>query len=148
MMVNMMYFVQTRNPIGISKPKHLAKCLSVLALYGFVSAPPAQAEALDGDALKKLAFSGTWKPTRFGRWKWNKDNSVCLRLAPKDDTCSDIGAWTIEGNVICYKFTWWGATYGIKENCFTVVKAEGGRYEAIYHGTAIDSMFMNFEVLE
>ena len=36
----------------------------------------------------------------------------------------------------------------IQENCFTVAKLQDGRYEAYYHGTAVDSMFMNFEVLE
>lgn len=144
-----MYCIQAQNPIGISKLKRLAKWLPLLALYGLIAASPAQAEPLDGAALKKLAFSGTWKDTRWNsRWKWNEDNTVCLRKVANEDTCSDTGTWTMEDNVICYKYTWWGKSYDIQENCFTVAKLQDGRYEAYYHGTALDSMFLNFEVIE
>src|SRR5665811_78222 len=135
-----MYFIQAFNPSGISKLKHLVKCLSLLAWCSLVAASPAQAEALDGTALKQLALSGTWKPTRFGLWKWNEDNTVCLRLVATEEKCSDTGTWTIDDNVLCYKLTWYGKSYGIQENCFTVAKLQDGRYEAYYHGTAVDSM--------
>jgi hypothetical protein len=144
-----MYFIKKCNPIRLWKLKHLAKCLSILVLYSLVTVSPAQAdvEALNGDALKKLAYQGTWKSKRFGLWKWNEDNTVCLRLIAKEDNCSDTGTWEIADNVLCYKLSWWGKSYGIQENCFTVTKLEGGRYES-YHHTVVGSMFKNFEVLE
>ena len=124
----------------------LVAMLSILMIQPAASVEP---QALNKDALTKLALQGTWKTKRFGHWSWNEDNSVCLRLLGLDEDCSDTGTWKIDEDILCYELTWWGESYEIRKNCFTVVALDGGRYEALYHDSKLDhSVFINFEVLE
>ena len=129
----------------------LAPCL-VIAMFSILMVQPAtsiEPVVLESNALTKLALQGTWQPKRFGLWSWGEDKSVCLRLLGLREYCSDTGTWKIDDNVLCYELTWWGESYGIRKNCFTVVALDGGRYEALYHGSKLDhSVFINFEVLE
>ena len=131
----------------------LASCL-VIAMFSILMVQPAtsiEPAVLDSNALTKLALQGTWQPKRgaFGHWSWGEDKSVCHRMFGLKEDCSDTGTWEINDNVLCYELTWWGESYGIRKNCFTVVALDGGRYEALYHGSKVDhSVFINFEVLE
>ena len=84
----------------------------------------------------------------WGYWSWKKDKSVCIRLIEKNAKCADTGTWTINDNVICYEFTWWGKAYDVRKNCFTVHALGDDHYEALYHGGAMVSTFIKFEVLE
>ena len=125
----------------------------VVAMFSILMIQPAtsvEPQALNKDALTKLALQGTWQARdAYGFWSWGEDNSVCLRLLGLNEDCSDTGTWKIDEDVLCYELTWWGKSYGIRKNCFTVVALDGGRYEALYHDSKLDhSVFINFEVLE
>ena len=124
----------------------------VVAMFSILMIQPAtsaEPQALNTDALTKLALQGTWQTKRFGLWSWGEDNSVCLRLLGLNEDCSDTGNWKIDDNVLCYELTWWGKSYGIRKNCFTVVALADGKFEALYHDSKVEqSMFINFEVLE
>ena len=129
----------------------LTMCLLVAMLSILMIQPAASVEpqALNKDALTKLALQGTWQTKRFGLWSWGEDNSVCLRLLGLNEDCSDNGTWEIDEEVLCYELSWWGESYNIRKNCFTVIAFDGGRYEALYHDSKVDhSVFINFEVLE
>jgi len=121
--------------------------LSILMIQPAASVEP---QALNKDDLTKLALQGTWQARDgYGHWSWGEDNSVCLRLLGLNEDCSDTGTWKIDEDVLCYELTWWGESYNIRKNCFTVVALDAGRYEALYHDSKVGhSVFINFEVLE
>jgi len=123
--------------------------VAMFSIFMIQPATSAEPQALNKDALTKLALQGTWQTERFGHWSWGEDNSVCLRLLGLDEDCSDNGTWKIDKDVLCYELTWWGESYQIRKNCFTVVSVDSGRYEALYYDSKVDhSVFINFEVLE
>ena len=109
----------------------------------------AEVQALNGTAVQKLALQGTWLADRMGRhyWSWGADNTVCLRYFNETGDCADTGTWTINGDVMCYELTWWGESYDVRTNCFTVHVLSDDRYEALYHGGAMVSTFIHFGVL-
>ena len=84
----------------------------------------------------------------WGYWSWSEDNTVCLRLLGLDGDCADTGTWSIEGNVMCYELTWWGESYDVRKNCYTVHRREEGRYETRYYGGVLDTVFTTFLVIE
>jgi len=124
--------------------------LVLMVTFGLLTNFPANAQALNGTALKELALQGTWQAQHDvgGYWNWKEDNLVCVRMFEKDDNCADTGTWAIKDNVICYEFTWWGKAAGVRKNCITVNALGDERYEAIHHGGAMDSLFFKFTVLE
>ena len=141
-----------RKTIYLNTRRALAVYLAV-AMFSILTIQPAtsaESQALNKDALTKLALQGTWQARHdYGFWSWGEDNSVCLRLFGLNEDCSDTGTWKIDEDVLCYELTWWGKSYGIRKNCFTVVALDDGRYEALYHNSKLDqSVFINFEVLE
>jgi hypothetical protein len=123
--------------------------LGLMLTLGLLANSPAEAQALNGTAIQKLALQGTWvaEHAEFGNWSWDADNTVCFRLANPIGDCADTGTWTINGDVMCYELTWWGEGGGIKANCFTVHALGDDRYEALYHGGAMVSTFIHFGVL-
>jgi hypothetical protein len=123
--------------------------LGLMLTLGLLANSPAEAQALKGTAVQKLALQGTWvaEHAEFGNWSWGADNTVCFRLANPIGDCADTGTWTINGDVMCYELTWWGEGGGIKANCFTVHALGDDRYEALYHGGAMVSTFIHFGVL-
>ncbi len=136
-----------------SKPCNLGKRLVGLALMltlGLLASSPAAAQALDGNAIQKLALQGTWAAEypEWGNWSWNKDETVCLRVGGTEGKCADTGTWVINDNVICYELTWWGEAVGDRKNCFTAQALGDGRYETLYHGGAMVSTMYFFKVLE
>jgi hypothetical protein len=120
--------------------------LGLMLTLGLLANSPAEAQALNGTAIQKLALQGTWLADRMGRhyWSWGADNTVCLRYFNETGDCADTGTWTINGDVMCYELTWWGEAGGVKVNCFTVHALGDGRYEARYHGGAMVSTFIHF----
>ena len=124
------------------------KCLGLILALGLFSISQAAAETLDGDAVKKLALQGMWvsDDKNYGNWSWNQDNSVCLRLVTKKGDCADTGTWKIDGNLICYKLSWWGKSYDINSQCVSIKTLGNGRYEALYDGGAMVSTFIKFTV--
>ncbi len=123
--------------------------LGLMLTLGLLANSPAEAQALKGTAIQKLALQGTWvaERTDWGNWSWGADNTVCLRLLNQTVDCADTGTWTINGDVMCYELTWWGEVYDDRANCFTVHALGDGRYEALYHGGAMVSTFIHFGVL-
>ncbi len=136
-----------------SKPSNLRKRLASLALVltlGLLANSPAQAQALDGTAIQKLALQGIWvaEHPEWGNWSWNKDETVCLRVGATEGKCADTGPWVIKDNAICYELTWWGEVSDVRKNCFTAQALGDGRYETLYHGGAMVSTMFIFKVLE
>ena len=122
--------------------------LGLMLTLGLLFNSPAEAQALDGTAVKDLALQGTWAAQDgYGYWSWKEDNSVCIRLFEKDAKCADTGTWTINDNVICYEYTWWGKSNGVGTNCITVHALGDDRYETLHHGGAMVSTFFKFKVL-
>jgi len=121
----------------------LALMLMLLASFS------AKAQALDGNAVNQLALKGSWAAEDdFGFWNWDEDGTVCLRFLDPNSDCADKGTWTIDGDVMCYELGWWGESYGMRSNCFTVKALSDEKYEALYHGGAMVSTFITFSVLE
>ena len=135
-----------------SKSSNRGKLLASLGLMltlCLLANSPAEAQALDGTAIQKLALQGTWAAEKdWGNWSWSEDNTVCLRLTDQSGDCADTGTWTINGDVMCYELAWWGESYDVRKNCFTVNSLGDDRYEALYHGGAMVSTFIHFKVLE
>jgi len=135
----------------ISNHRLISRAFAGLAIsLGFLGSYPAVAEVLDGEAIRNLALRGTWAavPSDWGYWSWSEDNTVCLRVFGPDGDCADTGTWNIDGDVMCYELTWWGESYDIRKNCYTVHPLDGGSYETRYHGGALDSVFITFTVIE
>lgn len=123
--------------------------LGLVLTLGLLPISSAEAQALDGEAIQKLALQSTWvaENAEFGNWSWGADNTVCLRLSNQSGDCADTGTWTINGDAMCYELTWWGESGGIRINCITVHALGDGHYEALYHGGAMVSTFIHFRVL-
>ena len=123
--------------------------LGLMLTLGLLANSPAEAQALNGTAIQKLALQGTWvaEHAEFGNWSWGADNTVCFRLANPIGDCADTGTWTINGGVMCYELTWWGEGADVRTNCFTVNALGDGRYKTLYHGGAMVSTFFHFRVL-
>ena len=123
--------------------------LGLMLTLGLLANSPAEAQALKGTAIQKLALQGTWvAEADWGYWSWGADNTVCLRCLNQTGDCADTGTWTINGDVMCYELTWWGESYDVRTNFFTVHVLGDDRYEALYHGGAMVSTFFHFKVLE
>ena len=110
---------------------------------------PVRAQALGEDAVRELALQGMWAAEKdWGYWRWSEDNSVCLRVYSPDGDCTDKGTWNVNGEVLCYELEWWGETYDVRKNCFTVQPLDEGRYETLLHGATLKSTFIIFQVVE
>ena len=123
--------------------------LGLLLTLGLLANSPAEAQALDGPAIQKLALQGTWAAENdWGYWSWKEDNSICLRKIEKSGKCTDTVTWSITGDVLCYKLTWLWKSNDVNANCFTIQALKDGRYEALFHGGAMVSTFIHFKMLE
>ena len=135
-----------------SNPSNRGKRLASMALMStlaLLANSPAEAQALDGTAIQKLALQGTWAAEDgWGYWSWKEDNSVCFRLFEQDAKCLDTGTWTINDNVVCYEFKWWGEPEDVRSQCVSVRALGNDRYETQYYGGAFVSTFFKFRVLD
>jgi len=121
---------------------------ALIMTFGFLVSSPVVAQALDGNAVQALALQGTWAAEKdWGYWTWNADDTVCVRVLEPNGDCSDTGTWAINGEALCYELTWFGESYDVRENCVTVHPLEDGRYDARYHGGALESTFFIFKVI-
>jgi hypothetical protein len=84
------------------------------------------AGVLTSEQLLSLARGNTWAIKIGGGggdlaefWDFNADGSVCGRLtgAKPRTKCADVGKWKVQGDTICWDFTWHGQTYGYKSVC-------------------------------
>lgn len=122
----------------------------IIAFLGFILVgPQAQAQALDGAELRDLALRGTWSASLgYGYWTWKEDNTVCLRLHEPNENCSDTGTWKIDGNKLCYEYTWWGQAEDMRELCLTIIALDGGQFEVRHEGEKVTSTIFRFQVLD
>jgi hypothetical protein len=122
--------------------------LGMAAAIFLIAGAPAQAQALDGLAIKELALRGTWnaQSSGWGFWSWDEDGSVCLRLNEPTGECSDTGTWAIDGDSICYEFEWVWESEGQRALCLHINDL-GGHYEAQHKGLVATSLF-KFEVID
>ncbi len=139
---------QKRSLEKSSRAKRFASWALIISL-GLLSSSQADAQALDGTAIKNLALQGTWaSQDGWGYWSWKEDNSVCIRLFEQDADCADTGTWTINDDVICYEFKWWGKPNDVRSQCVSVHALGEDLYETQYHGGALVSTFFKFKVPE
>ena len=134
-----------------SKPSNRGKrlaSLGMMLMLGLLANSPAEAQALDGTAIQKLALRSTWQSEgiEFGNWTRKEDKTVCFRLADQKGDCADTGTWTIDGDVMCYQLSWYGTSTAINKNCFTVQALGNDRCETLYHGGALVSKFFSFKI--
>jgi hypothetical protein len=138
--------------LGVFKQFDLLRFLSQTFLtltLTILAGLPVRAEALDGSAINELAQDGKWvADDDWGIWSWAKDGTVCLRLLGPNSDCADKGTWAIDGDVMCYELGWWGESYDMRSNCFTVEALGDGKYEALHHGGAMVSTFIVFSIVE
>jgi len=97
---------------------------------------PAAAATLDAKAARSLISDRMWQQKApagpgYNYWSWKSDGSVCLRTDGKNSKCADTGSWKLDGDRLCYKLTWWGASIGRKSACFRISDQGQGRYEAL-----------------
>ncbi len=125
----------------------IAAVWAALALGGSGSA---MAQDLDGDAIRALAARGTWHAefAEYGFWDWREDGTVCLWLGAPTGECADTGTWSVDGNVLCYELTWWGASVGERDACVTVRALDDKRFETVFHGGAMESTMFAFGIVD
>jgi len=138
------------NPPG-GKRRNSRGIFLILPLVAFilVSPPQARARALDGAELRDLALRGIWSANLgYGYWAWKEDNTVCLRLHGPNGKCSDTGTWKIDGNKLCYEYTWWGQGEDMRQLCLTIIALDAGQYEVRHEGEKVTSTIFKFKVLD
>ncbi len=101
----------------------------------------AYAEALGEEESRALLNGTTWKFGLQGSftgnfvhyWDWKPDGSVCGRIGGdnKDGPCADVGQWRLEGNRLCWRYTWMNALGYYKVGCFRIEGTGEGKYLAI-----------------
>ena len=118
--------------------------IRVIALGGCLFAMvgnSAYAEPLSAEKIRALLNGNTWKIGLRGSftesrlvhfWDWKPDGSVCGRLggAKKGESCADVGKWRLEGNRLCWQYTWFNAFGYYKAGCFHIEGADEGKYLA------------------
>ena len=129
--------------------------IRVIALGGFLFAMvgnSAYAEALSEQESRALLNGTTWKLTggnlrKVAYWDWKQDGSVCARIggANKDEPCADVGKWRLEGNRLCWQYTWLNALGYFKVGCVRIEGAGEGKYLAINDKTG-NTLFEFFVV--
>ena len=112
----------------------LSSCL--FAMFG----NSAYAEALSEEESRALLNGTTWKIGYQGNftlsnfllyWDWKPDGSVCGRIggANRDEPCSGVGQWRLEGNRLCWRYDWF--PYGYKVMCVRIEGTGERKYLAI-----------------
>ena len=101
----------------------------------FLTVSPVSAETLDAKRLSGLVSGHTWQSGSLvgpGHlyWEWKPDKSVCLRQEATG-SCMDTGRWKLDGDSLCYEFSWWGKSSGLNARCVRAVNKGDGRYEMI-----------------
>ena len=102
----------------------------------------AYAEALSEEESRALLNGTTWKMGTHGNftyknwvtyWDWKRDGSVCGRIggANKYDPCADVGKWRLEGNRLCWQYTWLNPFEFYKVGCVRIEGTGERKYLAI-----------------
>ena len=99
-------------------------------------ASPSGAADLGSDAVKNLVGGKMWttekmlNSNQLRSFEWKKDGTVCLRLGSTSGKCDDSGTWRIDGDRVCWEFTWWMKSQDMASACLGVAELGKGRYEA------------------
>lgn len=138
--------------------RHFIKVIALLSgcLFAIIG-NSAYAEALSEEESRALLNGTTWKMGVQGGftvsnwvlyWDWKPDGSVCGRLlgAKKDDPCADIGQWRLEGNRLCWRYTWYNFFEDYKVGCVRIEGTGEKKYLAISEKTG--ALLFAFFVVE
>lgn len=115
--------------------------IGVIALGGCLLATignSAYAAPLSEEESRVLLNGTTWKmgvqrsfaPNRVRYWEWKPDGSVCGRLPglAREEPCTDIGQWQLEGNRLCWRFD---VLIEYRVACFRIERAGDREYHLI-----------------
>jgi len=107
----------------------------------FAATAQITASDLTAEQLKTLVSGKTWAisfggeltitdPGRTAYWDFKADSSVCGRLhgSKAKTKCADTGKWKLQGDMLCWDFTWMGEGHDYKSLCAHARKAEGKGY--------------------
>ena len=124
---------------------HFIRLIALAGCLFAIVENSAYAEALSEEESRALLNGTTWKMGWSGSfasdwgtyWDWKPDGSVCGRLggAKKGESCADVGKWRLEGNRLCWQYTWFNAFGYYKAGCFHIEGADEGKYLAINEKT-------------
>jgi hypothetical protein len=114
-------------------------------IFCVVTSAVAGNEALDVNSIRKLTNNRTWAlnwtacdgyPCE-AFWDWHNDGSICARIVgtKRDGDCADDGRWRIDGNRLCWTFTWLGGGEGYKKMCVLVEPVDEGKYRTTRVGS-------------
>ena len=115
--------------------------LAQLTLFA-ASAALAQTPGTDlsADDVKALVTDKVWNITIGGGdpnvtafWDFKADGSLCGRLrgGTAGSKCADDGKWKIQGDALCWDFSWIGDQYGYKSTCRKVRKLDTASFQLI-----------------
>ena len=118
--------------------------MQLTVVYSLVATAQAHASDLTAEQLKALVSGRTWAihfggeqtitdPGRAAYWDFRADGSVCGRLhgSKAGTKCADTGKWKLQGDLLCWDFTWMGESRDYKALCAHAEKAEGKTYHLI-----------------
>jgi hypothetical protein len=116
----------------------------VVFAVSFVATAQTSVSDLTAEQLKTLVFGKTWAIARWGDptitdpgrtayWDFKADGSVCGRLhgSKAGTKCADTGKWKLQGDTLCWDFTWMGESHDYKSLCVRAHKAGGKNYQLI-----------------
>ena len=131
--------------------------IKVIAFGGFLFAMvgnSAYAKPLSEEESRALLNGTTWKMGTSGSftgshvyyWDWKPDGSVCGRIGGinKDEPCSSVGKWQLEGNRLCWRYDWFPSAYRIA--CVRLEGTSERKYLAINDWTG--NLLFAFFVVE
>ena len=112
---------------------------TILALIAPAVFAQDRAGSLTSDQLHTLFHGSSWA-VEFGGasnfmpvWDFNADGTLCGRLrgAKAGTKCADIGKWRLQGDLICWDFTWLGEIDNYKSICARAHKQDKRTYMLI-----------------
>jgi hypothetical protein len=118
--------------------------VSLAFVVSFGATAQTSASDLTAEELKTVVTGKTWAihfgsedtikdPGRAAYWDFNADGSVCGRLhgSKAKTKCADTGKWKLQGDLLCWDFTWMGESRDYKSLCGHARKAEGKTYQLV-----------------
>jgi hypothetical protein len=115
--------------------------IHVAFVVSFAATAQTLTSDLTAEQLTTLVSGKTWAisfggeltitdPARTAYWDFKADGSVCGRLhgSKAKTKCADTGKWKLQGDLLCWDFTWMGESHDYKSLCAHARKAEGKTY--------------------
>ena len=122
----------------------LSSFAQLALVVSFAATAQTSASDLTAKELKTVVTGKTWAisfggeptvkdPGRTAYWDFKADGSVCGRLhgSKAKTKCADTGKWTLQGDLLCWDFTWMGESHDYKSLCGRARKADGKNYQLV-----------------